>query len=119
MAAHSTFDDIENVDVLRQVMEVNYMGCVMLTKYALHELRKSKGQIVAISSLSGEVGLGMRSAYCASKAAVNLFFRSLAIEESDIRFSIMLPDSFSGSNFRGNSLTQAKGELPSRKTVSV
>ena len=74
---------------------------------------------MAISSVSGEVGFGMRSAYCASKAAVNLFFRSLAIEESDIRLSIMLPDSFSGSNFRSNSLTIAKGELPTRKTVSV
>ena len=74
---------------------------------------------MAISSISGEIGIGMRSAYCASKAAVNLFFRSLAIEEADIRISIMMPDSFSGSNFRANSLTKPKGELPSRKTVSV
>ena len=85
-------------------MEVNYMGCVILTKYTLKELRKTKGQIIAISSFSGELGLGMRSAYCASKAAVNQFFRSLAIEEHDIRISIMMPDSFSGSNFRKNSL---------------
>ena len=39
-------------------MEVNYMGCVILTKYALSEIRKSKGQIIAVSSLSGEMGLG-------------------------------------------------------------
>ena len=69
--------------------------------------------------MSGEIGLGMRSAYCASKAAVNLFFRSLAVEEQDIRISIMLPDSFAGSNFRGNSLTKAKHDLPETERVSV
>ena len=85
-------------------METNYMGSVIMTKYALNELRKAKGQIIAISSFSGEVGLGMRSAYCASKAAMSIFFRSLAIEEQDIRISIMMPHSFSGSKFRDNSL---------------
>ena len=75
-------------------MEVNYMGIVILTKYALEELRKSKGQIVVISSLSADVATCTRSAYCASKGAVNLFFRSLAHEEIDIRVSIMMPDSF-------------------------
>ena len=91
---------------MRQVMETNYMGAVMLTKYALTELRKSKGQIVVIGSLSGRMGIPMRTAYCASKAAVHLFFKALASEEQDIRISIMVLDSFSGTNFRNNSLTK-------------
>ena len=104
IAAHSTFEDIENLEILRQVMETNYMGAVTLSKYALSELRKSKGQIVVIGSLSGRMGFPLRSAYCASKAAVHLFFKSLAVEESEIRVCIMMLDSFSGTNFRNNSL---------------
>ena len=43
VAAHSYFENIEDVDILRTVMEVNYMGYVTLTKAALPELRKTKG----------------------------------------------------------------------------
>ena len=60
----------------------------------------------------------MRTAYCASKAATNLFFQSLELEEDDVVFSVMIPDSFSGSNFRNNSLIQG-AELEDRKKISV
>lgn len=95
------------------------MGSIIMTKYALNELRKAKGQIIAISSLSGEMGLGMRSAYCASKAAMSSFFRSLAIEEQDIRISIMMPNSFSGSKFRDNSLIKGSEIVNNGKVDSV
>ena len=57
-----------------------------------------------ISSLSGALPLNDRSAYCAAKHATNAFFLTLALEEEDIRMTIVCPDSFSGSNFRKNSL---------------
>lgn len=46
-------------------------------KYALAELKKSKATVIVISSLSGKFGLPSRTAYCASKFALNGFFESL------------------------------------------
>ncbi len=94
------------------------MGLLNITKHALPPLRESKGQIVVLSSISGEMGLALRSSYCAAKAAVNQFFRSLRLEEQDIRISIMILDSFTGSNFRNNSLVKAT-QLEDRKKCTV
>ena len=104
IAAHAQFRDLKDMSIFQRVMDVNVMGYANLTKCALDPLRQSKGQIVVISSISGEIGLAMRTAYCASKSAVNNFFRALQIEEPEIRISLILPDSFTGSNFRNNSL---------------
>ena len=61
-----------------------------------------------LGSLSGEIGIGLRAAYCASKAAVHNFYRTLRVEEPEVRISLMVLDSFSGSNFRNNSLIKAE-----------
>ena len=50
---------------------VNYYGYLYCVYYALRHLKKAKGQIVVISSVSGELGLPLRTGYCASKFAVN------------------------------------------------
>ena len=47
---------------------------------------------MVISSLSGEVGLPWRSAYCSSKFAVTGFFESLRMElEEDVAITIICP----------------------------
>lgn len=48
-----------------------------------------------LSSLSGEVGLPYRSAYCSSKFAATGFFESLRIEleNKDIAITIVCPPS--------------------------
>ena len=40
-------------------------------------LARRRGQIVAVSSLAGDRGLPGEAAYCASKAAVNVYLQSL------------------------------------------
>lgn len=55
-------------------MKTNFYANVYLTKHALSYLRKTRGFIVVISSISGKFGLPERSAYCASKFALNGFF---------------------------------------------
>lgn len=62
------------MDVFDSLMKTNFFVNVHLTKYALPILKGSKGAIVVISSLSGKFGLPSRSAYCASKFALNGFF---------------------------------------------
>mmetsp|Transcript_31784 Transcript_31784/g.23535 ORF Transcript_31784/g.23535 Transcript_31784/m.23535 type:complete len:163 (+) Transcript_31784:364-852(+) len=61
-------------------MEVNFYGYLYPTKFALPHLKQTQGQIVVMSSYSGEIGLSNRTAYCASKFAVTGFFESLRME---------------------------------------
>lgn len=76
----SHFKDTTNLDVMRKIMEANYYGAVQCTHYALPHLLKSKGLIVAVSSLTGITGVPTRTFYAGSKHAMNGFFDSLRIE---------------------------------------
>ena len=59
-----------------------------------------------MSSVSGEIGLHYRTAYCSSKFAVNGFFESLRMEEKDrIDITIICPITVETS-FRENSLAK-------------
>lgn len=61
-------------------------------RYALPHLKKTHGQIVVMSSYSGEVGLSYRTAYCASKFAVTGFFESLRMEiKNEVDITIICP----------------------------
>ena len=77
------FEDIKDVSILENIMQVNYMGAVYCTHYALPHLKQSKGRIVGIASLTGKVGVPTRSGYAASKHAMTGFFDSLRIELED------------------------------------
>ena len=68
----AAFDDI---------MAVNVKGSYFMAKYAVPELQKRQGSsIVNLSSDAGLQGNYLCSAYCASKGAVTLFTRALALE---------------------------------------
>ncbi|MGQ9864135.1 MAG: SDR family oxidoreductase [Bacteroidia bacterium] len=68
------------IATLRQVMEVNFWGTVHCTKAALPYLVKRKGLIIGISSIAGFRGLPARTAYSASKFAMQGFLEALRVE---------------------------------------
>jgi short-subunit dehydrogenase len=73
-----------DLEVDRRIMEVNYIGTVALTKAVLPSmLTRRAGQIVVISSLMGKIGTPLRSAYAASKHALQGFFDCLRAEVHD------------------------------------
>jgi short-subunit dehydrogenase len=74
------FEDVRDLSILEHLMQVNYMGAVYCTHYALPHLRESRGLIVGISSLAGRTGVPTRTGYSASKHAMTGFFDSLRIE---------------------------------------
>jgi short-subunit dehydrogenase len=74
------FDEITDLTLFERLMRVNYLGAVYPTYHALPHLRRSRGLLVAISSLTGKMGVPTRSAYAASKHAMQGFFDSLRIE---------------------------------------
>lgn len=69
------------VDVDVKVMLVNYFGAVALTKAVLPSMvERKEGHIVFVSSVQGKFALPYRSAYCASKHALQAFSDSLRAE---------------------------------------
>lgn len=68
--------------VLRRVIEVNFFGAVHCTQAALPALLRSRGHVVAISSVAGFAPLANRAGYVASKHAVQGFFETLRAEHS-------------------------------------
>ncbi|MGB7394338.1 MAG: SDR family oxidoreductase [Pricia sp.] len=87
---------IEDTDfeVYRQLMDVNYLGTVALTKAVLpHFTDRKQGHFVTVSSLMGKFGTPLRSGYCGSKHALHGFFDVLRMEhEKDgIAVTIVCP----------------------------
>ncbi len=64
----------------RRLMAVNVEGAFLVTKYALPKLLANRGRIVFIGSVAGLVGVKQRFAYCATKGAVVMMARQLAID---------------------------------------
>lgn len=74
--AHET-----EIDVIRQVMEVNFFGTVSLTKELMpHLIERKSGHIVVMSSVMGKFGTRLRSSYAASKHALHGWFDCLRQE---------------------------------------
>lgn len=81
ISSHFCFNETVDVAIYHQLMNTNFFGYLNCTKYAWPHLQRTNGQIVVISSMSGEIGLPERTAYCASKFAVNGFFDALDMEQ--------------------------------------
>ena len=97
------FDDIEDMEILKRIMDVNYMGAVYCTKHALPLLKQSKGLIVGISSLAGRTGVPTRTGYSAAKHAMTGFFDSLRIELEDSGVAVtMIYPGFVATGIREN-----------------
>ncbi len=80
MGMLARFEDVTDLSLYERLMRVNYLGSVYPTFYALPHLKRSRGQIVAVSSLAGLSGIPMRTAYAATKHAQIGFFDSLRVE---------------------------------------
>lgn len=71
-----------SVAAIRQLMEVNFFGAVMLTKALLPYFRQTgSGQIIVISSMAGLMGYPWRSGYNAAKHALQGYFETLQTEQ--------------------------------------
>jgi len=84
------FEEIQDLDLFKKIMDVNYFGSMYCTFYALPHLKKSNGRIIGIASLTGLVGVPTRTGYAASKHAMRGFFDSLRIELMNTGVSITM-----------------------------
>lgn len=108
------FDEIDNTDLFRKIMDVNYFGAVYCTYYALPHIKKSKGLLVAVSSMTGKLGVPTRTGYAASKHAMQGFFDSLRVELMDTGVDVLVVSpGFVQSEVRARSLVgnaESRGE---------
>lgn len=76
-----------------RMMDVNAKGVFLACRYAMPLLRQSRGSIVTVSSIWGQVGASCEVIYSASKAAVIGLTKALAKEEglSGIRVNCVCP----------------------------
>jgi NAD(P)-dependent dehydrogenase (short-subunit alcohol dehydrogenase family) len=84
------FDALTDLSGLERIMRVNYFGAVWCTHAALPHLKRARGRIVGVSSLTGKTGVPTRTGYAASKHAMAGFFDSLRIELADDGVSVTM-----------------------------
>ncbi len=87
--AHET-----DADTFKRIMDVNVLGTFLMSKYALIEMLKNgSGCIVNNSSAAGIKGFPGLASYCASKGAVCLLTKNMAIDYADkgIRINAVCP----------------------------
>jgi short-subunit dehydrogenase len=122
VGCHNVFSSTTSTDVYRETMQVNFFGYLHCTMAALPHLFKSKGQIVVVSSLSGEMGLPYRTAYCASKFAITGFFEALRAElvangEDLVHITLVCPPTVN-TKLREHALTP-RAQLGSATSTSI
>lgn len=82
------------IEVYRDLMEVNFFGAIALTKAVLPSMMERKsGHIVVISSLVGVLSTPLRSGYAAAKHALHGFFDALRaeVDRYGIKVTIVCP----------------------------
>ena len=115
ISMRALFEDLD-LEVFRKVMDTNFWGTVYATKFCLPEILKTKGSIIGVSSINGYRGTPARTAYTASKYAMNGFFESLRTEVMKRGVHVLVASpGFTSSNIRNNALTadgSVQGESP-------
>jgi dehydrogenase/reductase SDR family protein 7B len=115
ISMRALFQDVE-LDVIRQLMDINFWGTVYCTKFALPYILESKGSIIGISSIAGYQGLPGRTGYSASKFAMQGFLGALRTETLHQGIHVMVAcPGFTASNIRNTALAadgSQQGESP-------
>jgi NAD(P)-dependent dehydrogenase (short-subunit alcohol dehydrogenase family) len=78
---------------LRDLLELNLVSMFAACKRALPHLRKTRGNIINVSSLVGAMGQLHATTYVATKGAITAFTKALAIDEAahDVRVNAISP----------------------------
>jgi NAD(P)-dependent dehydrogenase (short-subunit alcohol dehydrogenase family) len=89
---HKPIDDT-NVQEFRDLLELNLVSMFVACQRALPHLRKTKGNIINMSSLVGSMGQLHATTYVATKGAITAFTKALAVDEAahDVRVNSVSP----------------------------
>lgn len=108
-----------SMDAVREVFETNALGTIAMTQAVLQQFRERRsGVIVNVTSSVTLRPLHLLAVYTASKAAVNAFTESLALEleQSNVRVRLVLPGRAPDTRFGENARARAKSGIPEAYT---
>jgi short-subunit dehydrogenase len=110
ISQRALFNQLDISD-FRRIMDINFWGTVMCTKFALPHLLESKGSVVGVSSISGFSPLPGRTAYCSSKYGMHGFLESLRIENMKLGLHVMIvAPGFTATEIRKKAVVAGGGE---------
>jgi NAD(P)-dependent dehydrogenase (short-subunit alcohol dehydrogenase family) len=97
---HKTIDEFSIADFIA-LLQLNLVSYFAASKSALPYLRRTRGSIVNMSSLTGHVGQSGATTYSATKGGITAFTKALAIDEAKngVRVNAISP---------GNIVTQSR-----------
>ncbi|MFM9924867.1 SDR family oxidoreductase [Variovorax sp. H27-G14] len=99
----------------REVFETNTLGTIAMTQAVLPQFRQRRaGVVVNVTSTVTLTPLPLLSVYTGSKAAVNAFTESLALELApfDVRMRLVLPGRAPGTSFGDNARLRMGDSTP-------
>jgi NAD(P)-dependent dehydrogenase (short-subunit alcohol dehydrogenase family) len=108
-----------SMDVAREVFETNTLGTIAMTRAVVPQFRQRKGGVIVnITSSVTLKPLHLLSVYTASKAAVNAFTESLALELEPfhIRVRLVLPGRAPETRFGENAQSRMQSGFPEAYT---
>jgi NAD(P)-dependent dehydrogenase (short-subunit alcohol dehydrogenase family) len=101
----TVYAEVERLDLdeLRRVLDVNFLGRALAYRAALPHLRESRGTFVDVNSALAYRGIPLQAAYCASKAAARAYFESARVEleheGAGVDISLVLPGAINTPQF--------------------
>lgn len=104
-----------SMDTAREIFEANTLGTMAMTQAVLPQFRERKaGVVINVTSSVTYRALPLLSVYTASKAAVNAFTESLALELApfDIRVRLVLPGRAPDTRFGENARARMQAGAP-------
>ncbi|EGL62789.1 short-chain dehydrogenase/reductase [Agrobacterium sp. ATCC 31749] len=100
---------------IRELFETNVFGTIAMTKAVLPQMRtRRSGAIVNVSSTVTLKPVPALSVYSASKAALNAFTESIALEAAlfGVRAKLVLPGSAPATGFGKNAVARMGVDIP-------
>lgn len=87
-----TIDEF-SIEDMQDLFQLNFISYFAACKFALPHLRKTKGNIINMSSWVGINGQGKAPTYTATKGAITSFSKGLAIDEAanGVRINVVSP----------------------------
>lgn len=110
------------MDTARDIFETNTLGTIAMTQAVLPQFRERRaGVIINVTSSVTLKSLPLLSVYAASKAAVNAFTDSVALEleQFGIRVRVVLPGRAPDTSFGDNARSRMTSGFPEPYTEMV
>ncbi|MDR6958209.1 short-subunit dehydrogenase [Pseudomonas brassicacearum] len=103
------------MEAIRSIFETNTFGTMAMIQAVLPQFRQRRsGVVVNVTSSVTIKSLPLLSIYTASKAAVNAFTESLALELEpfNVRMNLVLPGRAPSTDFGKNAQPRMQGSIP-------